>query len=1180
MRPGNDRSRVSAHGLLPDDTVATAAAKLEALLGSPVHLWCLRPVDAHEALAIAVAAGAHETGGAYSPRVAAREARARLGLQVTPAQAGSPLKLLRWLQRQDDIREPVAMRNRFVIPGGYFEHSADPYDDTALRPPAARPFNTADLLLESFHTDELLVTTARDLEAARPADVSARAWREGFVARYVPDAPDRDLFKWTPAAERRLREQRQSDARRDAAVTYLPVTGGTPVGEVGMDRIMEAFASARTTPAMPMLRVQGGGIDRPVARVQRSLPEEARRRLRSSAKREWLQALFVAGKGSCQLLVFPNGAYKLQVRFGYLEKARLEDAVAYLEPVNALLKRVSPMIRPVLPRHLTPSSSLYIQKPQLLETPSVLGGPRNGVYQTVALPLPAVCTVEEVARIVEARGFPSLKAVNVHGGELHMQWVRSSGIRKASIVKNLVHHNASNGGLSLARVDALAAELGMTRQEVAEVAAQPFSRHTVLTLAKARVTSDTTLTVQVNGNDPGHAARVAQTLANLLRECGRGRARGESDWSKTVSDSPGAFGDDLAPSSALDEFYEFFEDDDDAAGAEEPEAPGPPGDLAVIRQKGDILERLKQADPEVFAFPSQPGYVPYSMKCQKNNATTRQPLVLTDEGLAAALEGSSAAGRKALASRLRYRGLTYVCPEKWCAVSGVARGLAEDCPDPDEPQWTMWNQNHPMFQPGVAHPKGLCMPCCFGSAPKKGLKNWNVLERCKRDAGEPLDEGVPDPAREAGRVKTGHINKADKLLEEGAYGFVPDALFPGGAPPGDRPVRRGMGLRKEATLGRSLAFLLGHRTEAALKRALARALLPEHFVQADVREFMAGAPERPTKTAVRRWATREYLRVMGLREADIDGDVLAREARVMAAHAECARRLEADGPVSNTSLLRLVNSGALEGPPVMLLEVDEAGNAYAEHCQDRAMPAAGHVLAVLKRRDTHEPLGRKRPKGSFDPRWDAGLPWVRLIFDAVARALPPGGRRVVSFSRMAVGCLRPSGYLPYARPVFVDPAHPHANLSDLPAAELAPASEQDARDALEATGSDFYRFAWREVARSAPHYDATDALLFGPAQEDTRSRVMADTDRRVEQINRTAAWLRDNVPPAELAPLPGEDARARLGRVRRAVAADMPDPPTPEVVDFAAETVRRPVPAGTVPSVDYGPDEEIVYSVD
>lgn len=101
--------------------------------------------------------------------------------------------------------------------------------------------------------------------------------------------------------------------------------------------------------------------------------------------------------------------------------------------------------------------------------------------------------------------------------------------------------------------------------ELPEIAESKFNRHTV----KAKLASDATISVQINGNDPAYGERVEQALSNLLRDCGKGRSKGASDWSKSFSDSPDAFDSGVSSVSDLDEFYEFFDDDDDDGGGAE-----------------------------------------------------------------------------------------------------------------------------------------------------------------------------------------------------------------------------------------------------------------------------------------------------------------------------------------------------------------------------------------------------------------------------------------------------------------------------------------------------------------------------------------------------------------------------------------------------------------------------------
>ena len=70
------------------------------------------------------------------------------------------------------------MRNKYIVPGGYFANdAANPYDndapDRAFAAGHSLPFNTGDALVESFYADGVMATTRADLEDARPKGVSA-----------------------------------------------------------------------------------------------------------------------------------------------------------------------------------------------------------------------------------------------------------------------------------------------------------------------------------------------------------------------------------------------------------------------------------------------------------------------------------------------------------------------------------------------------------------------------------------------------------------------------------------------------------------------------------------------------------------------------------------------------------------------------------------------------------------------------------------------------------------------------------------------------------------------------------------------------------------------------------------------------------------------------------------------
>lgn len=86
------RTEIRGHGLRPDDSVAAAAEILERTLkGGKVHMWCERPIDAHEAYAIIRSGGGD----------ARTEAESRLGVTLTAAEARTPLKVLAALKKRE-----------------------------------------------------------------------------------------------------------------------------------------------------------------------------------------------------------------------------------------------------------------------------------------------------------------------------------------------------------------------------------------------------------------------------------------------------------------------------------------------------------------------------------------------------------------------------------------------------------------------------------------------------------------------------------------------------------------------------------------------------------------------------------------------------------------------------------------------------------------------------------------------------------------------------------------------------------------------------------------------------------------------------------------------------------------------------------------------------------------------
>lgn len=1162
------RREADGHGIMDDDTVSTAARRLESMFGGPVHMWCRRRVDAHEALAIAVAGTVH-LNQEYDADLVCRELAARLGARVSPREADSPERLLSALKKGGRLFEQVSMRSRMVIPGGYFAvDNADPYARGAIGTAAAEknrfPYRTGGLLMESFGADEVYFTTRADVERGRAeAPASAAEWAKA-MDWYFPPIQDEGLPASSDAAVKEMARQRRVDDSGDVHLLYVPVVGGAPVGRVGTERLLAVFKETRTTMDLPMIRIRTSESGGTLSRVHESASDDVLS-YTTPPRQEWLQAHLLGGKGSAVLTVLPNGTYKMQVRFSYLDGATEADAVGYMERCNELLMRVSAFIRPMSERSLMMSSSVFGQKPHLLETPCVLGGPRTGLYQMMTIDVPGAVDIVHLADAVRRHGFPSIKAVNVKNKELHGVWMRSACLGKAAIVKSLAMHEDSGAGWR-----ELAKELGMTKDEMVSAAEGRLGRFTAVTHFRVRKASDVSLLLIVNGTDVSYGTRVRQALRAALRAAGddRGGKRGDL-WAGSVGSSPMADDGFDAPSSGgMDEFFEMLDDDEynpaDAAA----------GERGVARPSSgapNVLDRLKRSDPEVFAFPGTKRFSPYSTRCQKSSGYTRQPIVLTDGEMAAAMKGSTGTGMEALDRRLIYRGKNYVCPEKWCPVSGVAVGASEHCPAPGESGWAIWNHRHPGLQSGATHPKGLCMPCCFGKPPAEGSSTMNVILDCGGEVN-------PDPTGRAGN-KVGrkrHINREERALDKGALGRAPASL-------GANALRVGIGARNGTSLAAAVAYVLGMKGgEKELKSTLADALMPEHFVQGNVREFHDVESDGPAgRGRVAGWATPAYAAIMGRKTSSRVHEM------VMAAHGRCVSAMRSGGAVSDASMLRFLNSGALPDIPAVYLVSVDGPEPVAEHVQSGALFAPGKgargIAVLMKRNSVIEPLVPSRPRrGGALPLWDAGMALPETIAAGVRRALPSGVKRVVSMSMMAVGTTTASGgYLPYSRPVFIDPGHKHVIFADA-GGPLPPATDEEAAAALRETGDEFYRDEWRRTAAAAWEDFALDGVLFGSGRTaDPRDVIMDRIIPRLKKAEAIASAAGRARNQRDFAPVAGESARETIARVRAAVlesAAAEAAGAEDHVIDLAADILARRLPVSVDVSIDVHGDERLVYS--
>ena len=930
----------------------------------------------------------------------------------------------------------------------------------------SRAFSQADnftgLLVESFFAEEFYVTTLRDIQRAAPADqAETEAWRQGVVGKYFPELPDRGVYPLTPRY-RELQARRGrflGDSIAPTAVHSAYLVGGKPAGapETLGGEIVVAFTSSAATAAMPAVRLRTGVLGRAAARVHDSASAAVRDIVTRAAagpgggRGEWIQFVFDNGdEPPVTLTVYGGGTYSVGFKFGRSAQAGRAALAAFFPRLNAALAAVSPFLPPLDDRVWRPSAFLYGARQGAT-------GPRPYLLratQTVDLAVSHRCGFEAVAAAL-ADVAPVAKLINRKDRSIYMQFLRANSVRPASIVRAYMYFNKER--LTPAVMASLMAEFRMDRATIEALQDAPASQFDTAPVAVLSRRSDTRYSLEVHlTSDLEYIDRLRVAVLSCLAECGRKNTakkgvpqlKHTNDFLSGSRSSAGTVG-----AGKLSELYEMLYEGYDATATEDKETRPGNGEVAEPGERkldigSDTLQMLQYADNKLFDF-KRDGFESYSRKCGKNKSSNRQPVVVS--GQAAQARAAKGSHGDAVKHALRYgsdaakkEDNLYLCPEKWCPVSGVAIMMNEKCPDPDEAPWVFGKGRFPGFLQRELHPDGLCMPCCFNKQPKPGSETHGRIRACTaavegadgangadgpHGANGPRGADGADEADDAGAGKAKkHVNRASRVLKKGDVGAVPEPLGLAGG------VRLGMGAGAGFA---EVCAQLRSTSASELRQRLAAELRIHHFVQCDVRRFIDVSRTAPPAL------TPEYRRTFGLPEK-LGAEDRQREGVVAAALEACRAALrDPETPMPYEVVYKLVNSGALPGPPVLVVSVDEADNASVEHLHASRLAGHDRVAVVLKWRGAFEPLGaspqgRDKEKGQqqgqarFQALWSVEHPWVRKLLRAMQKGFkPPADERVrvVSCTMMAVGAVAGGGadrrYEPFAVPVAVEPGVPH-----------------------------------------------------------------------------------------------------------------------------------------------------------
>ena len=1199
-----------SHDVLDDDTVGVMVKKLERLLGDRVYVWCRVELSAWEAFGI-IHANAAADGDVK--RAFAEVTGAKWPADKIRHKTGRPneIGLLRHLRNKPTVGMWRSVMFGYMRPGGYYvDHGIDPWKSLAVDRgflAASRAFSQADnfsaLLVESFQTDAMYVVAMADLERARTRLSPDRApsddeeWQQGVIDKYFPALPDNSIYPLSDSYTRALRALTRfggAAAHAPPALRSMCIVGGKPLGspDTFAPDVVNAFSNTVTTESMPIVQIYNKTLSRPTARVHARAKDDPEvmallKTAVATSRSEWIQFVFHEPKLIAKpfvLTINAGGAFTLTFRFSSSEGVRPEAVARVFPAVNAVLQRVSPFYPEIAAAVWHPPCAIFTARASVT-------GPRPYVMratQSVDVTVPHRCTFEAVAAAVTGAGHhaglaPVAKAINTRERRVFMQYARSNAVSIVSVVRSYLFFNRER--MSNAMYEDIQREFNIDHATIQQIEEMPKSQSNLAPVAILSRRSDTRYVLEIQmSNDVRYIERLHTAVQNAVGACSdkagrRGRAptvadrRGKNIKTEkpTVSGSTGSASVSYDGNSRLSELYELLYNSYDEAAEKEAEKEGEKPEKArddgekgekQDRNKVDIgsdtLHMLQNADRKLFDY-KQEGFEPYSRKCGKNKAENRQPVVITsDSALSRAAQGSTG---EAVERGLRYgsaadKDNTYICPEKWCPASGVARRIEESCPDPLEPAWVFGKGRHPGFLQGEMHPEGLCMPCCFNKRPVPGSETHGRISACtaayEAKAGRQSRSAAADAPdaqqnQDSPKLKK-HVNRAARVLKRGDVGSVPEELRLGKVNDPVAYVRMGMGA---STNFSDVCAYYRNGTVAALHHDLAERMRIHHFVQCGVRAYVdVAGTARPASTP-------EYRRMMSLDNSKGSADAQRREGVIQYAYEAARRSFKADtsnAGISYEVLYKLVNSGALpDMPPVLVVALDAAGNAFVDHVHAGRLEAAEHVHVCLAWRGSYEPLGTFANK-RFEPRWSAEHPWVRRLAAALRRAVAPAKHgeeayRVVTHAMMAVGAVvkKHGGagktYVPFDAPVSIDPDARHRYVADGALSGVKAASSKASSKA--------------NVIAGIIADDVKDGMLFRDAAlDDTRVETLRELKVKLQALyDVQMAVARSGA----------EDEEGIRREAKKAVAG--PGPAREAVREFVVANMLRPLPSDALPFI-------------
>lgn len=1128
---------VKVDALFPDERVGVAMQRIASVLEQPVYMWCERALTPYECLGILV-----ETVGwdAQDERFPASQLSAP-GIKYEGTGNVTRLDVISFFKNKR-ITETISCSFRYIVVGGYFaDHGVDPtkgiprkFDTTAHG-----VYDSSQVLLESFQTETFYVITKSDMQGMRPSNIPPPAWEEA-ISRYRFVEPD-DIHDDFSYRYKELLNGKPDSFETQPSLTYCKFVGRSMFLKKGIDILVTYFADAEASPEIPFIRLGNHSMGTVISRVHESMIDSKElERYFVSKKKNFLQILLKIPDTTnyAFLEVFPD-KYFLSSRFSNQERLTTDVVMKVFPFVNKVLNDISPYFVPIsegvfYSDYVDHSLKLSEYRATMID-----------MWYSVQLnSAKKYCDIRNLYSMA-SDGAVVLIPVNVSNDErkVFLQYVRSNAISKEALVINFVQQNRGTSQPVLLRK--ITSDYGMSSEQgsrlLEELQDPNFSMRPKVPTVRIDLQSSSRLIIRSEGiQDIRHVERITLCLQTLFDECLSGR-KGRSirqpiskfDVIRTMSDKV------MSKVGEIDEFIDIVNISE--SGYQEV---GVEDELEEVFNMGsDVLRALQVRDPEVFGFRAQNVFRPYSVQCQD-----RQPVALTDEEYEKAKSGSTQGSFK---GEIRYGSknqYNFICPQKWCATSGVARKVGEACPKKDEPVWDFGQMTYPGFLSGAKHPKGLCMPCCFKKEPKPGGK---VYERMGECVGADMSTDGS---------KASHLSRSSRILDSGVFGKVSDALashLPANV------VRRGMGTKVGFFDVVEFVF-----EEVGFLDRFQKEMEYHHFLSGTPRNI---PPGEISKSDFFEWwsspKSQEYRNTFSMKPRLADNQI-PREMRSYSSfknvvlspkdsHEKWVRSINAFTPVDLPHIIVLNDNG------------DFATVTVDEIRKDRKK-----VVIIQQSNDRYEPLGIL-DKNMFGFVFDVSLPYVTKFLKKQIISVPIDGTRVLSTTGEVIAIADGAQILALPKPVPFVPGYRHVHLSDLP--KKITVGHRSAKKALTTTRNDFFKNDYIQKTQNLIDDQDNDLKIFlGSKDTDTRFSVLKDLKKKSSLEAKHSYDVWNVVSNDPIMKSRSVDTGKKIKIIRKKYSTKLPKIPG-EVLDYILERLMRPTSVSTIPIVKKG-DEEVIFS--